>query len=181
MLVFILSSTGRWSLWTFHDALDRGRRLFPLKMPFPFMPWPKLSKPPVPQLKLGLQRKSFKQMVAGWIKVNALSYTLLLGMLWGQSCLLVLHCNSNALGCSGWVDGLLFTSIFSAGKQKSRNCSGILSALCGNMVTDAHNSYCGMAGTLVCHTAFQNQEWQFHLLSSAVDVLTIWCTYNSFL
>lgn len=36
-------------------------------------------------------------MVAVWIKVNALSYTLLLGMLWEQSCLLVLHCSGSAM------------------------------------------------------------------------------------
>lgn len=37
-----------------------------------------ISKPPVPHLKLGQQGKSIKQMAVGWIKANALGYTLLL-------------------------------------------------------------------------------------------------------
>lgn len=55
--IFILPSTGTWSLWHFHDALDQGGRLVPLKTTFPHKLWPKLSNLQFPSWTLACKGK----------------------------------------------------------------------------------------------------------------------------
>lgn len=55
--IFILPSTGTWSLWHFHDALDQSWRLVPLKTAFPDKLWPRLWNLQFPSWNLACKRK----------------------------------------------------------------------------------------------------------------------------
>lgn len=55
--IFILPSTGTWSLWHFHDALDQSQRLVSLKTAFPDKLWPRLSNLQFPSWTLACKGK----------------------------------------------------------------------------------------------------------------------------